>query len=123
MEYRYLGRCGFRVPGLCLGTGTFSGRGPLFSQWGSTDVAEARRLVDICIEAGVTSRAGSRVFRYRVAPGVRVKHLRRCGIQLPHHKTLRSPRLRLADPGYGSRRTKSAPARPGRPIVRSSVNP
>ena len=28
-------------------------QGPLFSAWGNTDVAEARRLVDICLEAGV----------------------------------------------------------------------
>ncbi len=36
-----------------LGTGTFGGRGPLFSSWGSTDVEEAKRLVSICLEAGL----------------------------------------------------------------------
>ena len=46
MEYRYLGRSGFRVPVLSFGTGTFGGSGALFSAWGSTDVAQARRLVD-----------------------------------------------------------------------------
>ncbi|MCQ4166143.1 aldo/keto reductase [Tahibacter harae] len=53
MEYRYLGRSGFRVPVLSFGTGTFGGQGALFSAWGSTDVAEARRLVDICLDAGL----------------------------------------------------------------------
>lgn len=53
MEYRYLGHSGFRVPVLSFGTGTFGGQGALFSAWGSTDVAEARRLVDICLDAGL----------------------------------------------------------------------
>ena len=53
MEYRYLGRSGFRVPVLSFGTGTFGGEGEFFKAWGATDVAEARRLVDVCLEAGV----------------------------------------------------------------------
>lgn len=54
MDYRYLGRSGFRVPVLSFGTGTFGGKGELFAAWGSTDVAEARRLIDICLDAGLT---------------------------------------------------------------------
>lgn len=54
MEYRQLGSSGLRVPALSFGTGTFGGKGPLFSAWGQSDAAEARRLIDICIEAGVT---------------------------------------------------------------------
>jgi aryl-alcohol dehydrogenase-like predicted oxidoreductase len=54
MEYRQLGRSGLRVPALSFGAGTFGGRGPLFSAWGSTDIAEAQNLVDLCLEAGVT---------------------------------------------------------------------
>ena len=54
MEYRLLGRSGFRVPLLGFGAGTFGGEGPLFSAWGQTDVAGARRIVDICLDAGVT---------------------------------------------------------------------
>jgi aryl-alcohol dehydrogenase-like predicted oxidoreductase len=54
MEYRYLGRSGFKVPVLGFGTGTFGGKGPLFSAWGRTGVADARRLIDICLEAGIT---------------------------------------------------------------------
>ncbi|MGF6173670.1 aryl-alcohol dehydrogenase-like predicted oxidoreductase [Ensifer sp. 4252] len=53
MEYRRLGSSGLKVPALSFGAGTFGGKGPLFSAWGNSDNAEARRLVDICIEAGV----------------------------------------------------------------------
>ncbi|KWT69429.1 Oxidoreductase [Hyphomicrobium sulfonivorans] len=53
MDYRRLGRSGLTVPALSFGTGTFGGVGKLFSAWGDTDVAEARRLIDICLDAGV----------------------------------------------------------------------
>jgi aryl-alcohol dehydrogenase-like predicted oxidoreductase len=42
------------VPALSFGTGTFGGKGELFKAWGETDVAEARKLIDICLDAGVT---------------------------------------------------------------------
>lgn len=54
MEYRRLGASGLQVPALSFGAGTFGGRGPLFGAWGNTGVQEARRLVDICIDAGIT---------------------------------------------------------------------
>jgi aryl-alcohol dehydrogenase-like predicted oxidoreductase len=54
MEYRRLGASGLKVPALSFGTGTFGGEGPLFGAWGTTDDTEARRLVDICLDAGVT---------------------------------------------------------------------
>jgi aryl-alcohol dehydrogenase-like predicted oxidoreductase len=54
MEYRQLGGSGFKVPVLSLGTGTFGGGGELFKAWGQSDVAEATRLVDVCLEAGLT---------------------------------------------------------------------
>ncbi|WP_186101329.1 aldo/keto reductase [Burkholderia gladioli] len=54
MEYRHLGASGFKVPVLSFGTGTFGGKGELFQAWGETDVAEARKLVDICLDSGLT---------------------------------------------------------------------
>jgi len=54
MEYRLLGRSGFKVPALSFGTGTFGGRTDFFKAWGATEVKEATRLVDLCLEAGVT---------------------------------------------------------------------
>jgi aryl-alcohol dehydrogenase-like predicted oxidoreductase len=54
MEFRRLGDSGFKVPVLSFGTGTFGGNSEFFNAWGATDVAEATRLVDICLDAGVT---------------------------------------------------------------------
>lgn len=51
MEYRQLGGSGFKVPVLTLGTGTFGGA---TRAWGASSVEEATRLVDICLEAGLT---------------------------------------------------------------------
>lgn len=53
MEYRRLGASGLKVPLLSFGAGTFGGSGPLFGAWGNIDTEEARRLIDICLEAGV----------------------------------------------------------------------
>ncbi|WP_406694855.1 aldo/keto reductase [Singulisphaera sp. Ch08] len=54
MEYRQLGGSGFKVPVLSFGTGTFGGGNEFFKAWGASDVAEASRLVDVCLEAGLT---------------------------------------------------------------------
>jgi aryl-alcohol dehydrogenase-like predicted oxidoreductase len=54
MEYRNLGASGLKVPVISFGAGTFGGQGPLFSAWGRTDANEARQLIDICLEAGVS---------------------------------------------------------------------
>ena len=53
MEYRFLGASGFKVSALGFGAGTFGGKGPLFSAWGRTDVDEARRLIELCLDAGL----------------------------------------------------------------------
>ncbi|WFU56399.1 aldo/keto reductase [Bradyrhizobium pachyrhizi] len=53
MEYRNLGASGLKVPVLSFGTATFGGQGPLFSAWGRSDASEARRLIDVCLDAGV----------------------------------------------------------------------
>jgi aryl-alcohol dehydrogenase-like predicted oxidoreductase len=54
MEHRLLGRSGLSVPVLTLGTGTFGGQGDYFKPWGAVGVPEATRLVDLCLEAGLT---------------------------------------------------------------------
>src|SRR5687767_2471132 len=53
MEYRQLGGSGLMVPVLSFGTATFGGGTEFFKAWGATDVAEASRLIDICLDAGV----------------------------------------------------------------------
>lgn len=53
MQFRQLGKSGLKVPVLSFGTGTFGGSNEFFAAWGSTEVEEARRLVDICLESGV----------------------------------------------------------------------
>src|SRR6187402_936566 len=53
MEYRQLGNSGLRVPVLSFGTGTFGGGTDFFKAWGNTQVEEATRLVNLCLDAGV----------------------------------------------------------------------
>jgi len=53
MEYRQLGGSGLKVPALSFGTATFGGGTEFFKSWGASDVAEASRLADICLDAGV----------------------------------------------------------------------
>jgi aryl-alcohol dehydrogenase-like predicted oxidoreductase len=53
VEYRQLGGSGLKVPALSFGVATFGGGNEFFRAWGNADVAEASRLVDICLEAGV----------------------------------------------------------------------
>ncbi|MBX3072748.1 aldo/keto reductase [Candidatus Obscuribacterales bacterium] len=53
MEFRQLGGSGLKVPVLSFGAATFGGGGELFKAWGDSDVKEATRLVDLCLDAGV----------------------------------------------------------------------
>src|SRR5271170_8026247 len=54
MEYRQLGKSGLKVPELCFGAGTFGGGNEFFNAWGATDdIGEARKIVDICMDAGI----------------------------------------------------------------------
>ncbi|HEX3134956.1 MAG TPA: aldo/keto reductase, partial [Planctomycetota bacterium] len=54
MEHRLLGGSGFSVPVLSFGTATFGGGNEFFKAWGATEVKEATRLVDLCLDADVT---------------------------------------------------------------------
>src|SRR3954471_18919364 len=54
MEFRRLGASGLRVPALSFGTATFGGKGDFFKAWGSTEAKEATRLIDICLDHGVS---------------------------------------------------------------------
>lgn len=53
MEHRRLGSSGLRVPVLSFGTATFGGLYE-YEAVGNTDVEEASRLVDICLDNGIT---------------------------------------------------------------------
>jgi aryl-alcohol dehydrogenase-like predicted oxidoreductase len=53
MEYRQLGGSGLRVPVLSFGTATFGGGNEFFKAWGATQVDEAKKLINLCMDAGV----------------------------------------------------------------------
>jgi aryl-alcohol dehydrogenase-like predicted oxidoreductase len=67
MEHRLLGGSGFKVPVLTFGTGTFGGRGEFFQGFGNTEVDEATRLVDICLDHGLTMFDSADVYSGGVA--------------------------------------------------------
>ena len=96
MEYRHLGKSGFRVPVLSFGTGTFGGKGEFFAAWGSTDVQEARRLVAICMDAGLTMFDSADIYSRRC---------RRGGARPGHY---RAP---ARQPDHFHQRRRFAPAR------------
>jgi aryl-alcohol dehydrogenase-like predicted oxidoreductase len=52
MEYRQLGRSGLKVSTLTLGTMTMGGKGK-FARVGEVGLDDARRQIDMCIDAGV----------------------------------------------------------------------
>lgn len=54
MEHRRLGHSGLRVPALSFGTATFGGGNDFFKAWGATDAGGAARLVDLCLDHGVS---------------------------------------------------------------------
>jgi aryl-alcohol dehydrogenase-like predicted oxidoreductase len=54
MEYNRLGHSGLRVPALSFGTATFGGSNDFFKAWGSTDAGGAARLIDVCLDHGVS---------------------------------------------------------------------
>lgn len=53
MEYRRLGNSGLKVSVLSFGAGTFGGTTEFFKAWGATSGDEAKKIVDLCLDAGV----------------------------------------------------------------------
>lgn len=53
MEYRQLGASGLKVPVLSFGTATFGGGNEFFKAWGDTQLDEAKKLINLCLDAGV----------------------------------------------------------------------
>lgn len=70
MEYRQLGGSGLRIPVLSFGTATFGGQGDFFKAWGSTDVAEATRLVNVCLDAGINMFDTANVYSRGVSESI-----------------------------------------------------
>jgi aryl-alcohol dehydrogenase-like predicted oxidoreductase len=54
MDYNRLGHSGLRVPALSFGTATFGGGNEFFKAWGSTNADAASRLIDVCLDHGVS---------------------------------------------------------------------
>jgi aryl-alcohol dehydrogenase-like predicted oxidoreductase len=81
MEYRQLGKSGMKVPELCFGCGTFGGNDEFFDAWGATgDIAEARKMVDICMEAGLNFFDTADIYSFGRSESVlggAIKHLKR----------------------------------------------
>ena len=93
MEYRQLGRSGIKVPELCFGCGTFGGNDEFFDAWGATsDIAEARKIVDICMEAGLNFFDTADIYsdgRSETVLGGAIQHLRREDVLISTKATFR----------------------------------
>ena len=93
MEYRQLGRSGFKVPELCFGCGTFGGHDDeFFKAWGAADVEEARKIVDICMEAGLNFFDTADIYSFGASEsvlGAAIQHLRREDVLISTKATFR----------------------------------
>lgn len=67
MENRQLGASGLQVPVLSFGTATFGGQGDFFKAWGNTQLADARKMVNLCLDAGVNFFDTANVYSRGVA--------------------------------------------------------
>ena len=76
MEYRTLGRSGLKVSVLTMGTMTFGGAGS-FAKAGNTDLAGARRQIDLCLDAGVNLIDTANVYSRGLVRGDRRRGARR----------------------------------------------
>jgi aryl-alcohol dehydrogenase-like predicted oxidoreductase len=93
MEYRTLGRSGLKVPELCFGAGTFGAGDEFFAAWGNVQSAEARKLIDICMEAGCNFFDTADIYsggKSEQVLGQALKHLRREDILISTKATFTS---------------------------------
>lgn len=92
MEYRQLGRSGLKVPELCFGTGTFGAGNEFFKAWGNTQDEEARKLIDLCMEAGCNFFDTADVYsagRSEEVLGKAIAHLKRDDVLISTKATFR----------------------------------
>ena len=92
MEYRSLGRSGLKVPELCFGTGTFGAGNEFFKAWGDTSQDDARKLIDICMEAGLNFFDTANVYSDGASEtilGKAIAHLKREDVLLSTKATFR----------------------------------
>ena len=95
MEFRSLGRSGLKVPELCFGTGTFGAGDTFFQAWGNTQVEEARKLIDICMEAGCNFFDTADIYsngKSEEVLGQAIKHLKREDVLISTKATFRGNR-------------------------------
>ena len=93
MEYRQLGKSGLKVPELCFGAGTFGGGNQFFDAWGATsDIAEAKKIVDICMDAGINMFDTANIYsdgRSETVLGKALAHLNREDVLISTKATFR----------------------------------
>lgn len=92
MEYRLLGRSGLKVPELCFGTGTFGAGNKFFAAWGNTEGDEARKFIDLCMEAGCNFFDTADIYsdgRSEEILGEAIAHLKREDVLLSTKATFR----------------------------------
>src|SRR4051794_37066508 len=97
MEFRSLGRSGLQVPVLCFGTGTLGGGTEFFKAWGETDVKEARKLVDVCMDAGVNFFDTADIYSNGLSEeilGQAIKHLPRESLLISTKSTFAFPSIK-----------------------------
>ena len=81
------------MPELCFGCGTFGGHDDeFFKAWGAADVEEARKIVDICMEAGLNFFDTADIYSFGASEsvlGAAIQHLRREDVLLSTKATFR----------------------------------
>jgi aryl-alcohol dehydrogenase-like predicted oxidoreductase len=96
MNFRPLGRSGLKVPELCFGTGTFGAGNEFFKAWGDTSQDDARKLIDLCMEAGCNFFDTADVYSDGASEtmlGKAISHLKREDILLSTKATFRQGNL------------------------------